>query len=131
MKRLAFVAAFFIGLALPSRAQDQPKDTGMELQRDCQEVIAKQRTDQDRANAIHCLGYVAGVAFTMSMWEGIAKHNQVGVEQVPACLPQNATAGEYVRVVLHYIDEHPNDLHQSYGVLVYVALAKAYPCPAK
>ena len=47
---------------------------------------------------------------------------------VPACIPEEATNFELARVVVKYLNDHPNQLHKSYRLLVMLALEDAYPC---
>lgn len=129
MKRFVF-AAVVLGLVLAA-ARSHAQDTGIDLQRDCQSVLTQNRTSEEAISAAHCLGYISGAAFSITMWERTNKDKHLGVESVPACLPENGTNEEYVEVVLHYLNENPNKLHFSYGLLVFLAFRDAYPCPAK
>ncbi len=128
MKSFAFIAVV-LGVALctaHSHAQ-----TGIELQHECQAAIAPGPNVNDAMDGSHCLGYISGVAFSISMWEEINKANSLGTDTVPACLPDHGTAKEYVKIVLRYLDQNPDKLHEGYGLLVFFALRIAYPCPAK
>jgi len=44
------------------------------------------------------------------------------------CQPQGSTYGQYHRVVLKYLQDHPEELHLRNSELVEKALAKAFPC---
>ena len=125
MKHFA-LAATVLALGMFS-TRSHAQDTGVDLQEECQ-VALSPNTAGDYQKAAHCFGYVSGAAFAITMWEGTNKEKHLGLEDVPACLPKNGTNHEYVRVVLHYLDEHPNKLHESYGILVFLALRDAYPC---
>jgi hypothetical protein len=129
MKRFIFVALVLV-LALPS-ACTHAQDTGIDLQHECQAVLATDRTTEQSIQASHCLGYISGAAFSISMWQGFNKGKSRGLEDVPACLPEKGTNEEYIKVVLRYLDKNPNRLHVSYGVLVFLAFNDAYPCTAK
>jgi hypothetical protein len=129
MKRLAFFVVV-LGLSLFS-ARSHAQTTGIDLQHDCQLMLATNRTADDSIHAAHCLGFINGVGYSIKMWEGYVKQKQLDRKDVPACLPENGTGEEFVKVVLHYLDEHPNRLHESYGLVVVFALHDAYPCTAK
>lgn len=128
MKLFALIA---VVLALGLSAGRSHAQTGIELQHECQAVTAAAPNANDAMEGAHCLGYISGVAFSISMWEGVNKAKSLGTDTVPACLPGNGTSEEYVKVVLRYLDQNPNKLHEGYGLLVFFALRNAYPCPAK
>jgi hypothetical protein len=127
--KLIAIFAVVLGLALSSTPSHAQK-TGIELQHECQAVLVTNRTVDEAVNAAHCLGYISGVAYSMTMWEMGNKDKRVALEYVPACLPDSGTNEEYVKVVLHYLDGHPNQLHESYGLVVFFAFHDAYPCHA-
>jgi len=45
------------------------------------------------------------------------------------CPPENSTYGQQVRVVVKYMQDHPEELHMRNTTLLEKALAKAFPCP--
>lgn len=92
MKRFA-LAAVVLGIAL-SANHSQAQSTGIDLQSDCKAVVAENRTPEEVANATHCLGYISGAAFSVTMWEATNKRLHLGLESVPACLPDNGTNQE-------------------------------------
>jgi hypothetical protein len=47
------------------------------------------------------------------------------------CAPDNMQLEQAVRVFLKYTDDHPEDLHYSAANAVWLALHRAFPCPAK
>jgi len=46
------------------------------------------------------------------------------------CIPGNATILQMSRVVVKYLRDHPERLHEIPGILVHAALHDAFPCPA-
>jgi Rap1a immunity proteins len=44
------------------------------------------------------------------------------------CPPQKATNEQFIRVVVAYIDKHPEMTHEPFESLALVALAEAWPC---
>jgi hypothetical protein len=44
------------------------------------------------------------------------------------CYPQQATSGQIARVIVKYLNDHPEKLHEDYRVLSVEALQKAWPC---
>jgi len=136
MKRFAFVAVV-LGLSLSlsaAHSHAQGTLTGINLQRECQSAVEAYLKPPDTilsVGAAHCIGLVTGIAYGMTMWETTNTHKHLSMETVPACIPEAATSEEFVKVVLHYLDENPNQLHESEGLLVFLAFHQAYPCSAK
>jgi hypothetical protein len=64
-----------------------------------------------------CIGMIKGLSYAASMQPPI-----------PFCVPDDATIGQMVRVVVSYIDRHPERMHQSFMYLAFLALKEAWPC---
>lgn len=126
MKSLAFVAVVLALGLLPTRSHAQ--NTGIDLQQECRAVSISQPTPFESMQSAHCLGYIAGAAYMLSLVGGPDDNKQPGYKPIPVCLPDKGSTQEYIEVILHYLDEHPNMLHESYGYLVWSALFDAYPC---
>jgi hypothetical protein len=47
------------------------------------------------------------------------------------CIPAGVTMGQKVLVVIKYIDERPQRLHERFSKLAYEALKTAWPCKGK
>jgi hypothetical protein len=47
------------------------------------------------------------------------------------CPDEAVTTGQTLRVVVKYLEDHPEELHLDNAVLVEKALAKAFPCVKK
>jgi hypothetical protein len=60
----------------------------------------------------YCLGFVEGVSLSSS----------------DICAPEDVTAGQGTRVVLKYLQDHPEQLHEGSAILVRKALSIAFPC---
>jgi hypothetical protein len=46
----------------------------------------------------------------------------------PFCVPDSVTNEQEVRVVVNYIDRHPEKMHLYFSYLAYDALREAWPC---
>ncbi len=100
------------------------------MRSECQLVIASDTRNLsavENADAAHCLGYLAGASDTLNFWEDENRELKTSLKP-PACLPREATMSEFARVVIKFLEDHPNQLHHSYGTLVMVALHEGYPC---
>ena len=129
MKHLAFIVVSLALSSLPVLPQEK-KDTGIDLQRECLAIQATSRSSYDYQQAAHCFGYIMGVRVPLRIWQETNSEKHLPLTDVPACIPLEATNGELVQVVLHYLDQHPNKLHMGYDELVLLALGDAYPCSA-
>jgi len=47
------------------------------------------------------------------------------------CFPDGSTKGQYARVLVRFLNDHPERLHEDEGVLVLEAFEQAFPCVAK
>lgn len=112
--------ALVVGMALPSLAQAQVSliNSGTTLLAYCTESA---KADLDTGVSVNwyqagfCSGYVNGV------WNTSDKF----------CDPKGITLGQVVRVVLKYLNDHPERLHEHEAELVVDALRAAWPCKRK
>jgi hypothetical protein len=44
------------------------------------------------------------------------------------CVPDRSTVGQAVRVIVAYVDQRPERMHEHFEVLVLEALRRAWPC---
>jgi hypothetical protein len=57
-----------------------------------------------------------------------------GADKPPAlgiCAPENSRTSDFIKIFLHYTDEHPEQGPESFLVVAITALQKTYPCIAK
>jgi hypothetical protein len=69
-----------------------------------------------------CLGYVSGIDDGIEMAFGTSNTARL------YCIPEGVTSGQGVRVVVKWLRNHPDKLHNSARVLVVASLADAFPC---
>jgi len=126
MKRF-FLFAFAMSFLLsPQLARCQA--TGIELLEECKDVEKYPHATQQQAiKASHCLGYINGLTDTIGWWNADNRHRHVKVSPL-GCLSHTASMQEFAMVVVKYLEDHPNKLHEEYGLLVTLALHDAYPC---
>jgi hypothetical protein len=67
----------------------------------------------------YCGGLVSGVALIMG---------DSGLPYACAHIPDGVTTGQQVRVVIRYLEQRPNRLHEPFKELAVEALANAWPC---
>jgi hypothetical protein len=66
-----------------------------------------------------CFGLVSGIAWTIGGG---------GLTDACADIPEKATGGQLVQVVVRYIGQRPNRLHEPFRQLAAEALVDAWPC---
>lgn len=75
----------------------------------------------------YCSGVIDGVSRMMQL-HGNSKTTRAAMT---VCYPEGVTQDQTNRVVLKYLQEHPEALHITDVALVEVALNKAFPCGKK
>jgi Rap1a immunity proteins len=63
----------------------------------------------------HCAGVVTTIYFFKTTHFGI-------------CAPRGANVGQAIRVVVNYIDQRPQRMHENFMLLALEALQQAWPC---
>jgi Rap1a immunity proteins len=121
---LLFLAAVTIHSPSLSEAQDLD---GVRLLRACGAAVKQQDgmnvSDQDMLESLWCIGYVQGFLDSISITQSVTGSRQ-GV-----CLPPQGVANDQaVRILVKYLRDNPQSLHESGRSSLYIALAKAFPC---
>jgi hypothetical protein len=118
---ILFLCVFAVGSSIGSRSPQSEPTTGSGLLGSCQISV---RSSDDRSyneNSFEawrdgfCIGLVTGVSST-------SPH---------VCPAEGVTTGQEKRVVLKYLQDHPEELHLDDALLVERALTKAFPCQKK
>jgi hypothetical protein len=133
MKKLTLFACLCCLLALcqcRSAQADQIYETAGQMADECRVAIrvfdshGKEGTMLDLGDSGHCLGYVAGAldAFVSFQTWRPSKVNQL-------CIPDAVGMGQSVKIVLKYIDAHPEALHLPAPDIIWTAMHDAFPCP--
>src|SRR5258708_480229 len=78
------------------------------------------------ATVLACASYIQGFLDATSAEDEILTAVPRGAEM---CLPKSATYRQHTLVVLKYLRDHPERLHEPRGTLALEALVLAYPCP--
>ncbi len=128
MTHIARFRLFFsLGLMLPSLCLAQTSETGNELLHSC--TVAIRFIDENKSDPIdtislpRCLSYVGGSLDALALSPLVANGNQL------ICLPpQGLTPIQVVRIVVKYLRERPEILHQRAVLHVAAALLNSFPC---
>jgi len=81
-------------------------------------------SSKDMFGAGYCVGLVQGIKETSRVYKA------TGRSDAPLmCLPQAGLQnGQAVRVVVRYLNDHPQNLHDDETLLATAALRDAFPC---
>ena len=74
----------------------------------------------------YCIGFLSGVANMNIFWQTRTKDTSMFF-----CLPPEGIINQLMRVVVKYLQEHPEKLHDPDIAVASMALANAFPCPSK
>ncbi len=78
-----------------------------------------------------CTGYVFGALDGHEYFRALGELNYLKFPHWQRyCTPPEATVGNLVGAVVHYIEVHPEERHLPAPLLVYSGLQEAFPCPA-
>ena len=99
------------------QAQSPTLGTGTALLEECTLALENDltRVHQVTAGSIKvgvCMGYVEGVADAYT----------------DSCAPESVELGQEIRVVVKYLNDHPENLHLRRAELTKAALKQAFPC---
>jgi len=114
----------FICVSEPARAQS---GDGTELLRKCSAgVKAADRqtlTAREITDAAWCAGYLHGVSDMQAITTAMGA-------QPLLCVPQDVRLGQQARIVVKFLQAHPEWMHVEGRLLVVGALKEAFACPS-
>jgi hypothetical protein len=140
MKHAALLGALFVLCFVPcARAQviGNGQFSGNELVHACEVAIPTQIEDKDWIEAFYCLGYLSGARAAIGFErdinyaESVVRPKQTGPPVFRICIPEEATQDQLAKVVVKYLNDHPERLHEDAFLLVFAAYSDAFPCPKK
>ena len=113
--RLPIFALICLIAAVPSVASVTVD--GNALLKECQKAVKLVDDDYakyaDVSDIASCTGFI---------------HGLMAVPNTIFCMPVNVSGYQVMRVLVKYLQEHPEDLHLAKGELALDALADAFPC---
>jgi Rap1a immunity proteins len=111
----------------PAEAMD-----GNELLRACNKFDASAVPQADNKISLpgnntdigECIGYFSALFDYAYMIDAPTKKHFIDV-----CPPEHMALVQFVKIFLKFASENPERLHERAGVLSYLALSRAFPCP--
>ncbi|MGO8921266.1 MAG: Rap1a/Tai family immunity protein [Stellaceae bacterium] len=76
-----------------------------------------------------CLGYVEGAADIHGTWQAY-ESKTVRHEPIKECMPEHTTGGELQKVIIRYLQAHPEQLHENASALIIRAIVQEW-CPPR
>jgi len=114
-----------IFLAVPITASAD----GNTLLQQCNQAVRLAETTRlnqsDSLDATYCMAYVEGVVHTHFVYQTLGKK-----KDLEFCVPESGIRIiQPVRIIVKYLEEHPEQLNLQEYWLVIGALGDAFPCP--
>jgi hypothetical protein len=105
--------------------------TGSDIISKCKQAIASADSltpaSISHFDAGFCSGFMAGVNEDQVMWQASDKMDHRD-HLLSYCFPDASTNGQLLRVFVKYLDDHPEELHESAAFLYLKAMHRAFPC---
>jgi hypothetical protein len=128
MRTVAFAA--ILALTLPQAAASEDFESANSALPGCRDFInLKQPFSAEQgycAGIVTALTYV-GLSLRRSGLPFVFKNDMTWIFCID--MPDRATTGQAVRVVVAFVEAHPERMHESFAKLANEALVKAWPCP--
>jgi len=134
MRKLAILASFVLLAAARTLFAEDVTD-GHHLLAGCQLALAGFDRPNDNASPADalrtgvCIGFLEGVAGA-HRWDTLRSAEAGRLLPRAFCVPDSVAAPQEARVLLAYLNAHPERLSENGVGLVYAAFAEAWPCSA-
>ena len=135
MKNLLLLFVLLLSLVSGCWAQTTGKHDGNQLLEDCGALIRHAdsgfKVSDDSYGAHWCLGYIQGFVGgldVMAMAESKTYEDYQKRKTSYVCFPEGSSYGQDVRVVVKWLNDHPETLHEDANTLTFTALRNAFPC---
>ncbi len=133
---MRYIATALLLLALSSPAQADTLDSGNEFLPACKLAIAppNNQSRSQREDGLRCIaymrGYVRGYGEASLNAANKMKPYKTGTPYQLGlyCIPGAVTTGQMIRIVVAYMERHPEELHKEAGRLIRFAINEAFPC---
>ena len=86
------------------------------------------QSDSELFEGIACSGFLRGLEEGVSFGVQFAEANTKSASPQPWCMPENGTSVQAGRVLVKYIQAHPETAHQRTVLLALFAYREAFPC---
>ena len=122
MKRFLACAVALMGLLLAGNAFGD----GNKLLTQCENALSINEGEAAKVDSIARAGFCLGMMQGMTSMNGY--YQTLLGKKALFCLPEGVTNGQAARVVVKYLKEHPEKLHEHESSLALWAFVEAFPC---
>ena len=132
--RVRLYSLLLLGFVVPlTPAFAQSPSDGNALLHNCSLVVKMADGDSvtspiDNLNAGVCMGLVRGIMDTMTLWQSVDHGSPVDLTAMHGCIPDSIKTIQGARIVVKYLNDHPERLQVPDTRLVLMAMVDAYPC---
>ena len=81
------------------------------------------RDTTNEARAVECQAYIVGAL------DGMIFQQVFDRKPLSFCAPEKVTYRQIVRVVMKYMDQHPEEIHKLFTIVIWSAVVEAWSCP--
>jgi hypothetical protein len=113
MRKTLIIAAVLLSQDADAQSDEYEKSANYYLPI-CQRFLINNPSDNNSVSTYEqgmCVGLVHGLAYMSG-----------------SCFPKGVTRGQTIRVVIAYIERHPQRMHEDFRELALEALHEAWPC---
>lgn len=134
MRLTLHLPLLLLGIALPlTPGFAQSPSDGNALLHNCSLVTKMADGDPvtsvvDNLNAGVCMGLVRGIMDTMTLWQSLDHGGPVDNTAIHGCIPDSIKTIQGARIVVKYLNDHPEKLQVPDTRLVLMAMVDAFPC---
>lgn len=97
---------------------------GNQLLKDCTAIINLVENNiipESEMRCGHCAGYIQGISAMNALYKAYDQPTFF-------CMPDEVNNGQKIKVVIKYLNDHPEKLHEHEAGLVLLAFMEAFPC---
>ncbi len=91
------------------------------------EVCTEDNFKEVNENAFYCLGYFIGFRQTADTFTMMYDKEKLEAIKGAFCMPKEVTNQQRIKIVLKYINNHPEQLHLPASFLIITAYSEAFP----
>jgi hypothetical protein len=122
--RATLTLAAFLGFTgvISADQQEDHDASGNGLLEDCKAFLDDDSPHRVRAG--ECIGYISGLTSMHDIYSQLSANGRL------FCIPSDGVErGQVVRIVVKFLEDHPEKLHESKAFLAINAMKSAFPCP--
>ena len=129
---LLLVAILVLAQPLTSQNSDVRRQDGNQFLKECTQVIrsvdGESLDDLQSMDAMYCLGYISGFLNSHLLVTSIAKIRTLFCTPKAGIPLRGLQGGQGARIIVKWLNDHPEKLHLEKDILTLAALINAFPC---